>query len=124
MHSFTPVFKGVARPWPIGILPAPDERYSRALFEALRAEDPGMNVGWHEPYAGAAGYSYTVEHHGQGLEATMIEIRNNEILEPAGVAFWAARLARCLNVARGAHANPPAHLSPPQRGATALEGRD
>jgi predicted N-formylglutamate amidohydrolase len=124
MHSFTPVFKGVERPWPIGILPAPDEGYSKALFNALRAEDPDMNVGWHEPYAGAAGYSYTVEHHGAGLEATMIEVRNNEILEPAGVAFWADRLARCLNVARGAHMETSVHLSPPQRGATALEGRD
>ena len=124
MHSFTPVFKGFERPWPIGILPAPDERYSKRLFDALRAEDPSMNVGWHEPYAGAAGYSYTVEHHGDGLEATMIEIRNNEILEPAGVAFWADRLARCLNVARGAHVGTPAHLSSPHGGGLRLEGRD
>ena len=124
MHSFTPVFKGVARPWPIGILPAPEETYSRALFNALKAEDPGMNVGWHEPYAGAAGYSYTVEHHGKDLEATMIEIRNNEILEPAGVAFWADRLARCLNVARGAHVGTSAHLSSPRGGGVRLEGRD
>lgn len=124
MHSFTPVFKGFARPWPIGILPAPDEAYSKALFEALKAEDPDMKVGWHEPYAGAAGYSYTVEHHGQGLEATMIEIRNNEILEPTGVAFWADRLARCLNVARGAHVGTSEHLSSPHRGGNRLEGRD
>ena len=124
MHSFTPVFKGFARPWPIGILPAPDEHYSKALFDALKAEDPDMNVGWHEPYAGAAGYSYTVEHHGKGLEATMIEIRNNEILEPAGVAFWADRLARCLNMARGAHVGTSDHLSSPHRGKNRLEGRD
>ena len=124
MHSFTPVFKGVERPWPIGILPAPDDTYSRALFDALQAEDPMMNIGWNEPYAAARGVSYTVDHHGAGLAATMVEIRHNEILEPAGVAFWADRLARCLNVARGAHADSLAHLSPPQRGATALEGRD
>jgi len=124
MHSFTPVFKGVERPWPIGILPAPDDAYSRALFDALQAEDAMMNIGWNEPYAAARGVSYTVDHHGAGLAATMVEIRHNEILEPAGVAFWADRLARCLNVARGAHADSLAHLSPPQRGATALEGRD
>ena len=124
MHSFTPVFKGFVRPWPIGILPAPDDAYSRALFDALQAEDPAMTIGWNEPYAAARGVSYTVDHHGEGLAATMIEIRNDEILEPAGVAFWADRLARCLNVARGAHAGTSDHLSPPQRGATALEGRD
>ena len=124
MHSFTPTFKGVARPWPIGILPAPDDRYSRALFDALQAEDLTMNIGWNEPYAAARGVSYTVDHHGDGLAATMIEIRNNEILEPAGIAFWADRLARCLNVARGAHVGTSDHLSSPHRGGNRLEGRD
>ena len=123
MHSFTPTFKGFARPWPIGILPAPDETYSRALFDALKAEMPDAELGWNEPYAAARGVSYTVDHHGDGLAATMIEIRHDEILEPNGVALWADRLARCLSVARGAHADDPAHLSPPQHGATA-EGRD
>lgn len=124
MHSFTPVFKGFVRPWPIGILPAPEEAYSRALFDALQAEDPAMPIGWNEPYAAAKGVSYTVDHHGEGLAATMIEIRNDEILEPVGVAFWADRLARCLNLARGAQAATSVHLSPPQRGAIRLEGRD
>lgn len=108
MHSFTPVFKGVARPWPIGILPAPDETYSRALFAALAAEDPAMNIGWNEPYAAARGVSYTVDHHGAGLAATMIEIRHDEILEPAGVDVWAERLARGLAAARTAIGHAPA----------------
>jgi predicted N-formylglutamate amidohydrolase len=30
----------------------------------------------------------------------MIEIRHDEILEPAGVTLWANRLARCLEAAR------------------------
>jgi predicted N-formylglutamate amidohydrolase len=124
MHSFTPVFMGAARPWPIGLLPAPDERYTRALFAALQADLPGMNIGWNEPYAAARGVSYTVDHHGDGLAATMIEIRHDEILEPAGVALWADRLARCLEAARGALRADPAHLSPPTNGAIRLEGRD
>ena len=36
---------------------------------------------------------------------------------------WADRLARCLVAARGALRKDPAHLFPPQYGATA-EGRD
>ena len=37
------------------------------------------------------GVTYTLEHHGdgRGLDATMIEIRHDEILEPAGVSLWA-----------------------------------
>jgi predicted N-formylglutamate amidohydrolase len=102
MHSFTPVFKGVARPWPIGLLPAPDEAFTRALFDALHAEDPALDIGWNEPYAAAKGVSYTVDHHGLDLAATMIEIRHDEILEPNGVAFWADRLSRCLTKAHEA----------------------
>ena len=123
MHSFTPTFMGATRPWPIGLLPAPDESYTRALLAALKAELPDMNIGWNEPYAAAKGVSYTVDHHGEGLAATMIEIRHDEILEPNGVARWADRLARCLEQARVA-LEATAHLSPPTNGATRLEGRD
>jgi predicted N-formylglutamate amidohydrolase len=106
MHSFTPVFKGFARPWPIGLLPAPDERFTRALFDALHREHPALNIGWNEPYAAATGTSYTVDHHGRGLDATMIEIRHDEILHPDGVELWAARLARSLGAARDALGHP------------------
>ena len=67
-----------------------------------------MQVGWNEPYAAARGVSYTVDHHGAGVAATMIEVRHDEILEPAGVAFWADRLARCLEAARVALPGDPA----------------
>lgn len=104
MHSFTPVYHGVARPWPIGLIHGRDTRYTKALFDALKAEDPDLNVGWNEPYAALNGVTLTLEKHGdgRGLDATMIEIRNDEILEPVGVSLWADRLARCLVTAREA----------------------
>jgi predicted N-formylglutamate amidohydrolase len=104
VHSFTPVYKDASRPWPIGLIHAHDSRFTAALRDALVAEDAGLNVGWNEPYSALNGVTYTLEHHGEdrGLEATMIEIRHDEILEPEGVARWAARLARCLTVALGA----------------------
>lgn len=102
MHSFTPVYNGVARPWPIGLIHGVDQGYTRALFDALKAEDPQLNVGWNEPYAALNGVTLTLERHGdgRGLDATMIEIRHDEILEPAGVTLWSTRLARCLETAR------------------------
>lgn len=102
MHSFTPVYHGVARPWPIGLIHGVDTHYTQALLEALEAEPADLNIGWNEPYAALNGVTLTLEKHGdgRGLDATMIEIRNNEILEPAGVALWAGRLARCLEAAR------------------------
>ncbi len=111
LHSFTPVYKQVARPWPIGLIHGTDESFTRALFNALREDAPGLNVGWNEPYAALNGVTYTLEHHGDGrsLDATMIEIRNDEILEPAGVGLWAVRLARCLERAREALRRTPAY---------------
>jgi predicted N-formylglutamate amidohydrolase len=102
MHSFTPVYKGVARPWPIGLIHGVDDGYTEAVFEALKAEGRDLNVGWNEPYAALNGVTYTLEHHGdgRGLRATMIEIRHDEILDASGVALWAGRLARSLETAR------------------------
>lgn len=104
MHSFTPIYHDVARPWPIGVIHGLDTRYTKAVFDALKGEAPDLNVGWNEPYAALNGVTLTLEKHGdgRGLEATMIELRNDEILEPAGVALWADRLARCLVAAREA----------------------
>lgn len=126
MHSFTPTYKGKLRPWPIGLIHARDTRYTRALQAALAADAPDMNIGWNEPYSALNGVTHTLEHHGdgRGLDATMIEIRHDEILEPNGVALWASRLARCLTAARDALRAEPAHLSSPLRGGTRLEGRD
>jgi predicted N-formylglutamate amidohydrolase len=101
MHSFTPVYLDVPRPWPIGLIHGRDTGFTQALFDALKGEDAGLNVGWNQPYAALNGVTLTLEKHGdgRGLDATMIEIRNDEILEPAGVALWANRLARCLTQA-------------------------
>lgn len=111
VHSFTPVYKDVRRPWPIGLIHARDERFTAALRDALADDDAGLNIGWNQPYSALNGVTYTLEHHGdgRGLEATMIEIRHDEILEPEGVGLWAARLARCLTAAHGARGGAADH---------------
>jgi predicted N-formylglutamate amidohydrolase len=104
IHSFTPVYKDVRRPWPIGVLHGRDAAFTARLRDALAADDPALEVGWNQPYAALSGVTYTLEHHGdgRGLTSSMIEIRHDEILEPEGVARWASRLARCLEAARKA----------------------
>lgn len=102
VHSFTPIYKDITRPWPIGLIHGRDAAFTAALRDALLDDAPTLNIGWNEPYAALNGVTYTLEHHGdgRGLAATMIEIRHDEILEPAGVSLWASRLARCLTTAR------------------------
>jgi len=102
LHSFTPVFKGVARPWHAAVLYNRDPRFAHALFKLLQPED-GLVVGDNEPYRVTDLTDYTVPVHGErrGLPYVEIEIRQDQIAEPAGQAAWAERLARLLPAAYG-----------------------
>jgi len=101
MHSFTPVYLGIARPWPIGIIHGADPRFSDGVRRALGEAMPGLDIGWNEPYAAADGVTLTLERHGdaRNLPATMIEIRNNGIASEEGVTHWAGLLAQALSAA-------------------------
>lgn len=101
MHSFTPVYNDVPRPWPVGVIHGGDEAFTRALHDVLEDDAPDMNVGWNEPYVATQGIYYTVGTHAdqRGLHGTMVEIRNDEILEQPGVTRWAHRMALCLEEA-------------------------
>jgi predicted N-formylglutamate amidohydrolase len=100
LHSFTPVFKGVERPWHAAVLYNRDARLAHALFALLSAED-GLVVGENEPYAVSDLTDYTVPVHGErrGLPHVEIEIRQDQIAEPTGQRDWAQRLARLLPAA-------------------------
>lgn len=104
VHSFTPVYNGVARPWQIGVLHDDDTRLSGFLLAALKAEG-SIVVGDNQPYSPADRVYFTLEKHARsrGLPCVMIEIRNNEIGDEAAQARWGKLLAGTL----GAIALPP-----------------
>jgi predicted N-formylglutamate amidohydrolase len=106
LHSFTPVFKGVARPWHAAVLYNRDPRLAHCLLELLSAD--GLVVGDNEPYAVTDLTDYTVPVHGErrGLPHVEIEIRQDQIIDPAGQAAWAERLARLLPAAYGNFLRP------------------
>jgi predicted N-formylglutamate amidohydrolase len=93
IHSFTQVYRGVSRPWEIGIVHDDDERLSAPLIAALERLD-GVTVGANEPYSPADRVYFTLERHARsrGLPCAMIEIRNNEISDAAGQQKWAELL--------------------------------
>lgn len=102
VHSFTPVYRGVPRPWEIGVIHDGDERLSRPLIAGLKAHG-GLTVGDNEPYSPADRVYYTLERHGRGraLPCVMIEIRNDEIATPEAEDRWARLLAPLLEEAAG-----------------------
>jgi predicted N-formylglutamate amidohydrolase len=97
VHSFTPVFKGIARPWHAGVLYNRDPRLALILKHLLEAEG-GLVVGDNEPYAVGDLTDYTIPVHGErrGLPHVEIEIRQDLIAEAAGQEAWVARLTRLL----------------------------
>jgi len=97
LHSFTPVYAGIARPWHIGTLYHRDRTLPQLLLQQLRAEGD-LVVGDNEPYAVSDMTDYTIPVHGErrGLINTGIEIRQDLIGEPSGEKRWADRLARIL----------------------------
>jgi len=95
LHSFTPVYAGIARPWHIGTLYQRDKILPPLLLQLLRAE-PDLVVGDNEPYAVSDETDYTIPVHAEarGLMNTGIEIRQDLISDQAGEKAWADRLAR------------------------------
>jgi predicted N-formylglutamate amidohydrolase len=97
LHSFTPVYAGVARPWHIGTLYHRDRTLPPLMLQHLRAEGD-IVVGDNEPYAVSDQTDYTIPVHGEmrSLISTGIEIRQDLIGDQAGQQQWADRLARIL----------------------------
>jgi len=100
LHSFTPVFLGVARPWHCGVLFNRDARLAEPLLRLLR-DEPGLVVGCNEPYAASDLTDFSLVHHGEArrIPCVEIEIRQDLIDAPAAQNAWAQRLARLLPAA-------------------------
>jgi len=110
VHSFTPVYFGMARPWQIGIVHDDDTRLAGPMIAALKAR-PELTVGVNEPYSPADRVYFTLEQHARrrGVPCAMIEIRNDEIAGEAGQARWADLLAETLRaLPAGGHASEAA----------------
>ena len=104
LHSFTPVFGGVARPWEAGVLHDRDPDYALAVGRLLR--EAGLLVGDNEPYRLEDSWDHTIPVHAErrGLPYLELEIRQDLIADAAGQARWADLLAAVLPAAWQAHA--------------------
>ena len=97
VHSCTPVFLGVSRPWHIGVLYERDRRYAGIVLDLL-AREPELVVGDNQPYFMTDEKDYAVPVHGErrGIPHVELEIRQDLVATEAGQAEWAERLARVL----------------------------
>lgn len=102
LHSFTPCLSnGEPRPWEVGVLYNDDDRAARIaipLFEAA-----GVVTGDQQPYSGKL-LNATMNRHGEGTGTPYLglEVRQNLIDTPAGVAKWAAILRPVIDACAAA----------------------
>lgn len=102
VHSCTPVFHGVSRPWHVGVLYEHDPRFALILLGLL--EDEGhLCIGDNEPYYMTSDKDYAVPVHGQnrGIPHVELEIRQDLLGTPEGQEEWAEFLAGILREGLG-----------------------
>jgi len=97
VHTCSPVFDRIVRPWHVGIMWDKDPRIPVKLIQRLGAM-PGVCVGDNEPYSGRHPHDFTIDHHAEpaGLPHVGIEVRQDLVNEEAGARKWAAILAEGL----------------------------
>lgn len=105
VHSFTPVYLGVARPWHAGVLYDAASDFGEAIIAGLR-RDASLNVEANEPYQIARDGDYAVPIHGddRSIPAVLIEIRQDLLADDRGAEEWAKRLAGAIPAREPANA--------------------
>jgi predicted N-formylglutamate amidohydrolase len=97
IHTCTPVFDRVVRPWHVGVMWDKDPRIPVPLMEKFRRMD-GVCIGDNEPYSGRHPHDFTIDYHAEplGLPHVGIEVRQDMVAEDQGARKWAAILAEAL----------------------------
>lgn len=97
IHSFTPAFGGMQRPWQIGLLWNRDPRIAQGLIRWLRQHQPQLCIGDNQPYSGRE-TGFTMDYHAAaaGLPHAAVEIRQDLITESNGQQHWAIVLGDAL----------------------------
>ncbi len=97
VHTCSPVFDQIVRPWHIGIMWDTDPRIPVPLMQCLEQMD-GICIGDNEPYSGRHPHDFTIDHHAEptGLPHVGIEVRQDLVSTEDGARKWAAILAEAL----------------------------
>lgn len=99
IHTFTPSLLGAERPWHVGVLWNRDGRMAGPALRVLR-EMSGLVVGDNQPYS-ARDFNYSLARHaeGAGLAHVSFEVRQDQVMDAAGVERWARLLALAVTAA-------------------------
>lgn len=97
IHSFTPVWRGMPRPWHAAILWDRDPRLALPLIEELR-RDESLCIGDNRPYSGRLKGDCLYRHGTmRGFPHALVEIRQDLIADKPGQHEWADRIASAVS---------------------------
>ncbi len=98
VHSFTPVFLGSPRPWHLGVLSGASRELAAAFLKEVAAAAPHLCLALDEPYRIAEDDDYAIPVHGdaRGIDALLIEVRNDQLATDAAIDDWADILCAAL----------------------------
>ena len=97
VHTCTPVFDRVVRPWHIGIMWDKDPRIPQAVIRHFEGQQE-ICIGDNEPYSGRHPNDFTIDHHAEpaGLPHVGFEVRQDLVASAEGASRWAGILAAAL----------------------------
>lgn len=96
IHSFTESWKGVPRPWHVGVLWDRDSRLAKPLLDAFYAAGD-LIVGDNEPYHGRLEGDCMWQHGTmRGLAHAIVEVRQDLIRDDRGQRTWTDRLVTVM----------------------------
>lgn len=97
LHSYTPAWKGVPRPWHAAVLWDTDHRAVHPLINMLGSTGEVL-VGDNEPYDGALKNDTMYRHcMMRGIPHALLEVRQDLIGDDNGIDGWANRLLPIFN---------------------------
>ena len=98
LHSFTPIFGGIQRPWHIGVIWNKGKDISEQLIKNLRLHDD-LVIGNNQPYRAVDPHGYTIDTHAEKLSYPhlLLEIRQDLIDTDEKAQHWANFLYSELN---------------------------
>ena len=98
IHSFTPQFQGVLRPWDAGFLTRNDTDTAGQLMAHIGESDPSLTLGLNEPYQIDDASDWFIPRHAEArdMRHCLIEVRNDHLRDEAGIARWGALLADAI----------------------------
>ena len=98
VHSFTPEFGGEGRPWHAGFLTRHDIPTAERMLAHVAAEDPSLTLALNQPYQidGVSDWFIPAHAEARGLAHTLIEVRNDQLRDEAGIDRWAEMLTGAI----------------------------